>query len=329
MGIKKKAAVLLAGLFVLSTALVGCQSSKGSETYAPASTIDWYVASSPGGGSDIFTRMISDIMTTEGIVDGSFVITNKTDGGGEVVRNEVSRMKGDKANNSILTLNSGCLMPMVQNTQNRSKNFKILAVMAVDKQLLYKTEHTKYTDFAEVIDAVQNGETVVIGGSKGDDVATYEALVKEIGVSQDVMKYITYDATSDAITAGLGGHVDFVLSKPAAASEYVEAGSLIPMLALAKERFTGNLADAPTLSEVGEYENVEVPVWRAVFAPAEMSDEAVAFWSDALKKVTETETWKNDYIEKYKLVPEFKDTTAATEYITEFEKEFMEENGIK
>ncbi|KAE9634013.1 tripartite tricarboxylate transporter substrate binding protein [Defluviitalea raffinosedens] len=329
MKIKKQLAVLLTGVLALSTLLAGCQGKGGSsKSYAPASSIDWMVTSSPGGGSDIFTRMITDIMKTEGIVDSTFVVTNKTDGGGEVGRNEVANLKGDKASNTLLTFNSGDLMPMVLNTKNRSKNFKILAVMALDKQLIFKTEHTKQADFAEAIQAAKNGETIVIGGSKGDDVATYEAMIKEIGVTSDNMKYITYDSTSDAITAGLGGHVDFVISKPAVASEYVEAGSLIPVLALATERYSGKF-DAPTLSEIGDYENVEVPVWRGVVGPANMSDEAVAFWSEALKKVSESERWKTEYIDKYKLVPEFKGAAEATEYITAYEKAYMEANGIQ
>lgn len=324
MDIKRRVGTLLAGVLLVTVLMGGLASA-----YTPSSTLYWYVASSPGGGSDIFTRIISDIMVTEGIVKGTFVVTNKTDGGGEVVRYEVANMKGAKADNSILTFNSGCLMPMVENTQNRSKNFKVLAVMAVDKQLLYKTAHTKYADFAEAIEAAKNGASIIIGGSKGDDLATFQALIKEIGISQANMRYLTHDATSDAITAGLGGHVDFVLSKPAAAAAYVEAGSLIPVLALAKQRFAGNLADAPTLSEIGNYNDVEVPVWRSVVAPGSMSDEAVAFWSDALKKVSETDRWKNDYIGRYMLVPEFMDAATATAYITEFEKNFMQEKGIK
>ena len=122
---------------------------------------------------------------------------------------------------------------------------------------------------------------IVIGGSKGDDIATYDALLEELGLTEDQMGYITYDSTGDAITAALGGNLDFVISKPASASQYVESGDLTPVLALSNERFTGNLADAPTLSEIGDYENVEVPVWRGVAAPAAMSDAAVEFWTEA------------------------------------------------
>ncbi|SFN73894.1 Bug family tripartite tricarboxylate transporter substrate binding protein [Proteiniclasticum ruminis] len=325
---KKKIISLLVGAMSLAVLLTGCGAKEGG-AYKPASNVTWIVTSGPGGGSDIFTRMISDIMTTDKIVDSTFVVTNKTDGGGEIGRNEVANTKGNKANDTLLTFNSGDLMPMVLNTKNRSENFRILAIMAVDKQLIFKGTETKYETFKDAIEAAKNGESVVIGGSKGDDIATYEAMVEEIGVSKDNMKFITHDSTGDAITAALGGHVEFVISKPAAAAQYVEAGSLIPVLALSNERYTGNLADAPTLSEVGDYDNVEIPVWRGVAAPKEMSDEAVAYWTEALKKVSETDKWKNDYIDKNKLIPDYKNAADATTYVTTYEKDFMAANNIK
>ncbi|RGZ01209.1 tripartite tricarboxylate transporter substrate-binding protein [Clostridium sp. AM58-1XD] len=343
---KKKIALVLAGMMAVSVLTACGGGQKAEEAKAPAGdakteaaaegakeaaasnfemkdTLNWMVTSSPGGGSDIYTRMISDIMTKENLVNGkTIVVTNKTDGGGEIGRNEVANTKGKKADYTLCTFNSGDLMPMVQNTKNRMANFKAVALMAVDKQLIFKGEQTKYEDFAAAIEAAKAGTEVVLGGSKGDDVATYEAMLEEIGVSKDKMKYITYDSTGDAITAALGGHIEFVISKPAAASEYVEAGSLIPVVALATERYTGKF-DAPTLSEIGDYENVEIPVWRGVVAPAAMSDEAVAFYSDALKKVSETDQWKNDYIDKNKLIPQYMNAAEATEFMTTFETDYL------
>ena len=327
---KKLMATVLAGVMAVSMLATGCGGSKDIKDgkFTPSKSIQWMCTSSAGGGSDIFTRKIGDIMTAENLVNGqTIVVTNKTDGAGEVGRNEVATMKNN-ADYQLLTFNSGDLMPMVQNTKNRSSNFRILAIMAVDKQLLFKGQGAKYDKFEDVIAAVQNGEKVVIGGSKGDDIATYQALVAELGVSEDTLTYITYDSTGDAITAALGGHVEYVISKPAAASEYVEAGSLVPILAFSTERYTGNLADAPILSELG-YNDVEIPVWRGVAAPAAMSDEAAAFWSETLKAVSETDAWNTEYIEANKLIPNYMDTAAATEYVTQYEADFMAENGIQ
>ena len=350
---KKLMALTLALLMTLSLAACGGKSEQpaasGSNNssapaeaaaFVPSKNITWICTSSAGGGSDIFSRKIADIMKNDNLVNGqTIVVSNETDGSGEVGRNKVATMKAGDADYTLLTFNSGDLMPMVKNTKNRSSNFRILAIMAVDKQLLFscpkseaKTDYAKaggdQTDFAAAIEAAKNGTFVVIGGSKGDDITTYGKLLSEVGLTEQQMGYITYDSTSDAITAALGGNVDFVISKPAAASQYVESGDLTAVLALANERYSGNLADAPTLSEIGDYENVEVPVWRGVAAPAAMSDAAVAFWSEALGKVSASDAWHTEYLEKNQLLDEYKDTAAATEYVTAYEADYMAANGL-
>ena len=323
----KRRIIAMALSLAMGASLAACGgsgSSSGGGEFVPKNTINWMCTSSPGGGSDIFSRQITDILVADNMINGqTTVVTNKTDGSGEIGRNEVATTKGNKADYQLLTFNSGDLMPMVKNTKNRAANFKIIAIMAVDKQLIFKGKSTTYADFKEAIEAAKNGTKVVIGGSKGDDIATYEAMIEEIGIGKDVMAYITYDSTGDAITAQLGGHIDFVISKPAAASEYVTSGDLIPVLALSTSRYTGNLADAPTLSEIGDYENVEVPIWRGVAAPAAMSDAAVKFWSDAMKKVSESTTWQQNYIEKNKLISDFMDHDKATEYVTKYEADYL------
>lgn len=137
------------------------------------------------------------------------------------------------------------------------------------------------------------------------------------------MTYTTYDSTGDAIAAALGGHIDYVIAKPASCTEYVTSGDLKPVLALSSNRFSGNLADAPTLSEIGDYQNVEVPVWRGVAAPAAMSDDAVQYWSDTLKAISETQDWTDTYITPNMLIPDYMDAKEATEYVTTYESDYL------
>ena len=92
---KKLVATVLAGIMVLSAAITGCGSNGDTAdgTFKPTKSIQWMCTSSAGGGSDIFTRMIGDVMTTNGMVnDQTIVVTNKTDGAGEIGRNEVAMM---------------------------------------------------------------------------------------------------------------------------------------------------------------------------------------------------------------------------------------------
>ena len=318
---KKFVAIVLSALMVCALFANGTEET-ASAGFKPTKDVSWVCTSKPGGGSDIFTTQIKDAMKVNGITDANIVTEYITDGSGEVGRLQVSTTNKAKADYTLLTFNSGDLMPMVKNTDNRVENFRPLAIMAVDKQLLFVGEQSKYSSWQEIMDALKSGAKIVIAGSKGDDIETYNKLIAELGVSESQLSYIANDATSGAITSLLGGHVDLCMSKPAAASQYVEAGKMKPVLALSTTRFsTESLKDAPTLSEFG-FNNVEVPVWRGVSAPKAMSDEAYAFWADCLKKASETAEFKA-YLAKNGLEPMYLFGAEAEAYMLEYQKNYL------
>ena len=318
---KKFVAIVLSALMVCALFANGTEET-ASAGFKPTKDVSWVCTSKPGGGSDIFTTQIKDAMKANGITNANIVTDYITDGSGEVGRLQVATTNKAKADYTLLTFNSGDLMPMVKNTDNRVENFRPLAIMAVDKQLLFVGEQSKYSSWQEVMDALKNGQKIVIAGSKGDDIETYNKLIAELGVPESQLSYIANDATSGAITSLLGGHVDLCMSKPAAAAQYVEAGKMKPILALSNNRFSSELLkDAPTLSEFG-YNNVEVPVWRGVTAPKAMSDSAYAYWAECLKKASETAEFKA-YLSKNGLEPMYLFGAEAEAYMLEYQKNYL------
>ncbi|MCH3918316.1 MAG: tripartite tricarboxylate transporter substrate binding protein [Spirochaetia bacterium] len=324
---KKILTVVAVALLALPVFANGDSEQKTGGTFVPTQNIEWYCTSSPGGGSDIFTRTIQDIMTSEKLVNGqNIIIQYKTDGAGEVGRALVSTLKGTKADYTLLTFNSGDLMPMDKNTDRRFSDFQPIAHMAVDNHLIFVTPDSRFKSFKDVLAALQNGDNVVMAGSKGDDIACHAALIKELGVSADQFAFIANDSSGTAVTSILGNHVDLLICKPAAASQYVEAGRLIPILALASKRFPGNLQSAPILSELG-YHDVEVPNWRSVVGSKNMSPEAVAYWTDVFKKVSQTSAWQDGYINKQKLVADYMDSVTFKTYGSKFEADYLASIG--
>lgn len=294
--------------------------------FKPAQNVTFVVSSSPGGGSDTFARTIANIITSEGLADRTIIVNNLTDGNGEVSRLTVATTTGRGANHTLLSMNSGDCGDMLANTSNRMENFTPIATMAVDKQLLFVTPTGKYKSFKEVLAALDAGTPVIMSGSKGSDTTTVNALLEEIKYDSSLLKYIVYDSTADAITAVLGDHVDVVIAKPGTALQYAEAKSLVPILALSDSRFSDVpvFADAPTLSEVdGKYQDVERPIWRSVVAPGAMTPAAAAYWSDVMKKVTETDKW-TDYIEKNSLLRDYRNLADTKAYITAFQKQYLD-----
>ena len=313
---KKRVLSILAALLVAATA-AGCGSSDTTATesatgdttteeaaFEVKGNVEFMVSSSAGGGSDIFTRTITDIISKEGIMDNSFVVNNMVDGNGQISRRQVKDAKGDDANSTLLCFSTGDLSAMLSNGGLTMADFKPVAILAADKHLAFtNAKSSKYASFEEVIEAAKGGAQIVVGGTASDEKNVYDMLTQELGL-EDNFSYIT---------ALLGGHIDLGIAKPAASKEYVVSGDITPVLALSSERFGEPFQDAPTAEELG-YGVIELPVWRGVIASANMTDEAVAYWNDVFKQVTETEAWSTDYLEKNLLVNNYmnvEDTTAT------------------
>ena len=128
------------------------------------------------------------------------------------------------------------------------------------------------------------------------------------------------------MTALLGGHVDLGLSKPAASKEYVLSGDITPVLALSSERFSAPFDAAPTADELG-YGVIELPVWRGVIGSANMSDEAVNYWNDVFRQVTESDEWKTNYLEKNLLVNNYMNVEDSTATMLAAEKSILDAAG--
>ncbi len=294
---------LIAAILVSACLVVGTNVQAGE--FTPSRTIEAVCTSSPGGGSDMFIRTIADIIAKNGFLDRTIMVNNQTDGGGLVARNRVRNLRDDHI---ILVLNSGDLLACLRNSDMTIEHFTPLAVMAKDTQLLAVGKRTKQKSFAEVLAAVKNGEKIVFGGSKSDDMTVHgmmvEELVKKENVDPNLMPFIPFDATSDAITALLGGHIDVCGVKPAASREYVKAGELTPILTFGQIKAADPLFEnAPTIVELG-YDNVEFPVWRSIVASGQMTPEAAVYWTDLFKKVYDTDAWKA-YLQKSNLTPLF------------------------
>ena len=325
---KKKGAIVLMLLLAAFAVYANGANENGDGTFTPNRDVTWTVTSSPGGGSDIFTQEIKNIMIEQGITDANLVIDYVTDGGGEIGRLNVSRTQaGPRADHTLLTFNSGDLMPMCLNTDRRLQDFTPIALMAIDNHLLLCGQNSPYDDWQKIVDALDAGKRIVIGGSKGDDIETYKELLKELGVEEEQLAYITYDATSGAITALLGGHVDIVLGKPASCEQYILAERIFPVVGLSEERFTSDiLKDMPTITEYG-YNPVDVPNWRGVAGPKEMSEAAADYWSECLRQVSETEDWKVNYLERNSLIPMYLDREQTYEYMNQFQVDFLKKIG--
>ena len=98
----------------------------------------------------------------------------------------------------------------------------------------------------------------------------------------------------------MGGHIDAGVMNPNEIVAQIEAKKATNLAVAGRKRMT-DAPDVPTFAEKG-YEFYWEQM-RGVVGPANMAPEAVAWWQDALRKVTTNKKWQETYIKRNLLTP--------------------------
>ena len=270
--------------------------------WKPDGTVTIVCLSSAGGGSDNNTRAVIEEFSKIG-VDTNFVVDYQNDGGGAVGWTNVAETKGD--DQLLMCYGFGDVINQVDSSSPYgAANYKALAIVCSEGELMLQTPDCPYADFKEAVEAAKGGKVVTIAGSGGVDPLAYKQLLDVTGLTEDQMVYVRHNSTSEAIVTELGKHADYVVAKPSSCQSYVESGDLVPTLVFAQEHFPAPLDTAVTLEELG-FENVDVAMWRGFAAPTTISDEAYAYYCDIFQQLVDSPEWTADYIEKYNSSPLF------------------------
>src|SRR6185503_8674816 len=122
-------------------------------------------------------------------------------------------------------------------------------------------------------------------------------LIKSLGGNPRDLKPVVFKGSAEAITAMLGAHLDLVVIGAGNAVAHVGSGRMRVLAIAAPQRFTGPLADAPTWREQGV--DLVHGSSRGIFGPKGLTPSQVAYWENALRKVSETAEWKADLERNY------------------------------
>ncbi len=114
--------------------------------------------------------------------------------------------------------------------------------------------------------------------------------LQSAGIDVKQVKLVGFNASTGAVTALLGGHVDVAAASTINISQQIEAGKLKAIAVTAPKRMSGTLAKAATWPEQG-YKGV-LENWRGVIGPRGLSAAQIAFWESVMQQVTQSEDFK-------------------------------------
>jgi putative tricarboxylic transport membrane protein len=303
--------------FTAALALVACGGSAGSggesaESY-PEEPLLWTVAFGPGGGNDIMSRTIVDILKKEKLYTEDITVENIDAGSGAVGWGKVYSNAGNPYSISS-TSGSFLTTPLASDTGWSPGDFTHVGLLAQDASLFLTHQESGQDTWEEWVEYAKSQGKVAVGGIGvvNIDLILHQELARQAGYE---IEYVPFNEESQLITGLSSGSLDAITSNPAEVLGQVESGDLNPLLYTGDEPMPG-LEQVPIASDKGYTGMVTTP--RGVILPPDVSDEERQWWIDTMKKVVQTPAWQK-YLADNNLTPDERWGDAFTQYITSAE----------
>jgi putative tricarboxylic transport membrane protein len=304
--------VALAG--VASLALMATTATSAlAEGWKPQKPIEMVIMAGQGGGADRLARLFQSIIQKENLASMPILPTNKGGGSGAEALRYLKDNEGD-AHKIMATLNSYYTTPLRTDIGVDIEDFQPIARMALDTFVLWVNADSDIQTMQDWVAAVKaSGGTWKMGGTgTGQEDSLLTAMLeKEFGIK---VTYVPFDGGGEVAKNLVGGHIDSTVNNPSEQMGFWNAGKSRPIAAFTPERIDA-FPDVPTARELGH--DIVYTMQRSFVAPKGMPAEAVAYYTEMFRKLSETEEWKK-YTADEALDPDF--LTGA-----ELQAYFMEE----
>ena len=310
----------------LGAAALACAAAAPAQTY-PSKVVEFVVHVTPGGGTDVFARLVTEIMSRDKLVSQPLVVLNRPGGAGVVAFTYVKGKRGDP--HTVLTMATGSFLTAASrpDLELGLEQFTPLAFFARDPQGIIVNTESKYRTFKDLLDdaKARPGELVcAVTSATGTGRQTLWKLEKETGSR---FKFVTFKAGSEAILSVLGGHVPFTTENVSEAWAHIEAKKM-RVLAVTTEQRMPALPDVPTLTELGY--KVQIGTGRGFVMPAGVPKEAAAAMEALLEKVHKSARWQ-EYAVNNLYENRWMGSTEFTRYLIEqraAQQEFVDSLGL-
>lgn len=265
----------------------------------PNETLQWTIAFGPGGGNDIMSRTIIDILQQNDLYPGSIAAENREGGSGARGWGHVYENRGNPYHIST-TSGSFITTPLQADTPWQPTDFTPIALLAADYLLFLVPGDSPYESLEDFIADAQESPPAIGGiGTINVDFIVPKMLSQQAGFD---FEYVSFNDEGELTTALLSKSLHMMVSNPAEVLGLVESGDM-KALAFSGSNRMDQLPDVPTLTELGY--DIDVAMPRGLILAPEAGEEAQQWWIETMQQVVETEAWR-EYITTNNLVEDIR-----------------------
>ncbi|MDD5171016.1 MAG: tripartite tricarboxylate transporter substrate binding protein [Syntrophales bacterium] len=288
----------------------------------PAKPVTVIVPWSPGGSTDICTRMLAE--TTSKYLGKPVVVENKPGGGGTLgPATMAATARPDGYTLSQIPMGVLRLPHIMKASWDPLKDFTYIIQVAGYTYGIVVKKDAPWKTFKELIAYAKANPGKVTYSTAG--VGTMQHVVMEKIARKEGIKWIHVPAKggTDVVTAVMGGHV-MVGADPATWAPQVESGDLRLLVTWSSKR-PPTWPKVPTLKELGY--NIVAYSPFGIAGPKGMDPKVVKILHDAFKKGYDDPTFQKT-LTKYYFAPLYLNSRDYTKNISELYKEERENARI-
>jgi len=278
-------------LFLLLFFLAGCTKDIfNKQEVAEGEQITIVVPSSKGGGWDVTARAMQNILTNKKIINNPIEVINIIGEGGEQGWKYVSGQKGQ-----ILAMNSSLIITnhLLGKSQLTYKDFTPLATLASEWEVVVVLKDSEIENAQNLMATLRsNVRSYNVGVSPrlgNNDQLSFVLAAKTAGLHPKELDFYVYENSAEVVDALLRKEIDVATMSLSEAKKYYN-GNQINILVISADKRLEGFPEIPTWKEQGF--DVVLQHWRGVMGPPGMTANEIAFWDEALSKMTETKEWK-------------------------------------
>ena len=232
----------------------------------PSRTITVINPFPPGGVSDTITRPLNAAL--EQVLKQPVAMENKTGAAGAVGAQFAAAAKPDGYTllTHIVSLSGFAAVDKLfgRTPKFTNESFIPIARIVADPIVLIANADTSYKTLKDLVDDAKANPNKVIYSSSGLYGGSHIPTALFARLAGIEMRHLPTNGGGPAVTALLGGNVNFFMSPSSIALVHIRAGKVRPLAVSAAARIK-SLPDVPTFKELGY--DLEYYFWVGIFAP--------------------------------------------------------------
>ncbi|MBD9662662.1 tripartite tricarboxylate transporter substrate binding protein [Variovorax sp. VRV01] len=239
-------------------------------TELPKGIVKIYVGWAPGGGTDVFARIVGQQLSQ--LWGRSVVVENKPGATGALAADFFARTRFTEGVNLLMAhVNTHAISPHIFKSISYDplKDFAPVAMVGATPHILVTRAKNSAGSVKEVVEQCRQSPGKISFGSSGTGSVQHLAAAMFNLAAEVKSIHVPYKGSGPMQTDLIGGQIDYSFDTMTAATAQVKAGRMAGIVQTRLQRAKG-FPDMPTMDEQG-FRGFDVSSWYGVVGPKDMS----------------------------------------------------------